>query len=70
MTSNNKNRKSERTKELKARGFMVYEASGLSGELNSSEKIFLEELETRIRKRIKNFKSHGCQLKSFNIIFD
>jgi hypothetical protein len=68
LTSKNPNRESERTRELK--GYIIYESAGLSGELNPNEKIFLEILEKRIRKKIKGFKSHGIQLKSFNIMFE
>ncbi len=67
LTSKDPHRKSERTKELK--GYITFEAQGLSGDLNSAEKLFLEILEKRIRKRIKGFKSHGIELKSFNILF-
>lgn len=68
LTSEDPNRRSERTKELK--GYVVYEAIGLSGEINSSEKLFLEELEKKIRRKIKGFRSHNVQLKSFNILFE
>jgi len=68
LSSNNKMRRSERTKEF--RGYITYEAFGLSGELNSNEKIFLSELEKKIRRKIKGFRSHNIKLKSFNFLIE
>ncbi len=59
----------EKTKEIKARGFIVFEGKNL-GQNSEGEKLFLEILKKRIRKKIKGFKAQGIRLKSFNIIID
>lgn len=58
--------KGDRSIEIK--GFLVLE--GTLENLDFSQRMFLLELEKRIRKRIKNFKSHRIRLKSLNLDFD
>lgn len=57
----------ERTKEL--RGFLVLEGESLAKN-SASEKIFLEILMKRLRKKMRGFKAQGIRLKSLNITID
>lgn len=57
-------RVSEKTKEIK--GFLVLEGVSL-GKNQEGEKLFLQILKKRIRKKVKGFRSNRVALKSFNI---
>lgn len=69
LPSDSRTKLGEKTKEIRARGFVVFEGKNLS-ENAASEKLFLQILEKRIRKKIRGFKAMGIRLKSFNIIID
>lgn len=58
---------SEKTKEI--RGFIVISGESL-GKNQEGEKLFLQILEKRIRKRIKGFRSNKVRLQSLNITID
>lgn len=58
---------SEKTKEI--RGFIVISGINLS-QNQEGEKLFLEILEKRIRKKVKGFRSNKVELKSFNILIE
>ena len=53
-------------KTLEIRGFFVIAGEGL-GKNQEGEKLFLQILRKRIRKRVKGFRSNKIRLKSFNI---
>lgn len=58
---------SEKTKEL--RGFIVISGENL-GKNQEGEKLFLQILKKRIRKKVKGFRSNKVRLQSLNIIID